>query len=81
VSWGPHSTHEYEVPSSSEPDFSPTPDDFQDISIDFSEKEKPIDIPKSKEVSKPKFGDDIEFAATVAAATESAGFDTSFVID
>lgn len=81
VSWGPHSTHEYEVPSSSEPDFSPTPDDFQDISIDFPEKEKPKDIPKSKEVSKPEFGDDIEFAATVAAATEAAGFDPSFVID
>ena len=77
VSWGPHSTHEYEVPSSSEPEFSPTPEDFQDISIDFSETEKE----KSKDASKPDFGDDIEFAATVAAATEAAGFDPSFVID
>ncbi|KAJ6134384.1 hypothetical protein N7523_000706 [Penicillium sp. IBT 18751x] len=81
VSWGPHSTHEYEVPSSSEPEFSPTPDDFQDISIDFPEKEKSKDLPKSKETSNPDFGDDIEFAATVAAATEAAGFDPSYVID
>ncbi|KAJ5674940.1 uncharacterized protein N7477_004874 [Penicillium maclennaniae] len=81
VSWGPHSTHEYDVPSSSEPEFSPTPDDFQDISIDFPEKEKSKDLPKSKETSNPDFGDDIEFAATVAAATEAAGFDPSFVID
>jgi hypothetical protein len=78
VSWGPHSTHEYEVPSSSEPEFSPTPDDFQDISIDFPET---VGKEKSKDVSKPDYGDDIEFAATVAAATEAAGFDPSYVID
>lgn len=76
VSWGSQQTHEYEVPSSSEPEFSPTPEDWQEFPIESSTKKKSKNV-----TSKPEIGQDIEFAATVAAATEAAGFDPSYVID
>jgi hypothetical protein len=84
VSWGEHSTHEYEVPSSSEQDplehhdISPMEDNTRDFAL------RDLEQPKSKSndvTSKSGYGDDIEFAAIVAAGTEAAGFDPSFVLD
>ncbi|KAJ5234576.1 uncharacterized protein N7469_003744 [Penicillium citrinum] len=77
VSWGEHSTHEYEVPSSSEQDpLSPMEDHPKEISLRDIEKSQSKDTS-----SKSGYGEDIEFAAIVAAGTEAAGFDPSFVID
>lgn len=81
VSWGEHSTHEYEVPSSSEQDpfehdISPMEDTSREIGLDKQDKAKSKDVG-----SKSGYGEDIEFAAIVAAGTEAAGFDPSFVID
>ncbi|KAJ5151053.1 uncharacterized protein N7482_010305 [Penicillium canariense] len=77
VSWGPHETHEYEIPSSSEQDpHSPIEEAARDLSMKQSEKEPPKDLSHMG-----SFGHDIEFAATIAAATEAAGFDPSFVFN
>ncbi|CAG8396302.1 unnamed protein product [Penicillium salamii] len=87
VSWGEHETHEYEIPSSSEQD----PLDYE--SREVSAKDVPLppsevsarDVPlPASEVSqhrdeKSQYGNDIEFAATIAAATAAAGFDPSFI--
>ncbi|CAG7954937.1 unnamed protein product [Penicillium olsonii] len=87
VSWGEHETHEYEVPSCSEQD----PLDYE--SHEVSAKDIPLppsgvsarDVPlPASEVSqnkneKSQYGNDIEFAATIAAATAAAGFDPSFI--
>ncbi|KAJ5178833.1 hypothetical protein N7492_002043 [Penicillium capsulatum] len=77
VSWGEHSTHEYEVPSSSEQeDVSPFEDSPKELSIG------PTEEAKSKEInSKPDFGNDVEFAATIAAGAAAAGFDPSMITD
>ncbi|KAJ5668898.1 hypothetical protein N7462_009968 [Penicillium macrosclerotiorum] len=82
VSWGTPETHEYEVLSSSEQD----PLEQHDISpLEEATKELPMQTSengKSKEISaNPVYGTDIDFAATVAAATQAAGFDPSFVIN
>ena len=77
VSWGEHSTHEYEVPSSSEQeDISPLEDSSKEISMGATGGEKSKDVS-----SKSDFGHDIEFAATIAAATEAAGFDPTVITD
>ncbi|KAJ5102950.1 hypothetical protein N7532_003479 [Penicillium argentinense] len=79
VSWGEHSTHEYEVPSSSDQD--PLEHDISPL----DDKELPMRKPEqsnSRDIgSAPSYGEDIEFAAIVAAGTEAAGFDPSFVIN
>lgn len=80
VSWGEHETHEYEIPSSSEldhdHDISPTETSPKDVPLPTS------DISQAKGVSdKFDYGTDIEFAATIAAATAAAGFDPSLVTD
>lgn len=63
-----HQTKEYDTPSSSE-----------QYSL---EQEAASPKSTSKDVNtKPDYGDDIEFAAAVAAATEAAGFDPSMVTD
>lgn len=81
VSWGEHETHEYEIPPSSEQDplehdISPTNISAKDVPL------PPSEISQAKGVSgKSDYGSDIEFAATVAAATAAAGFDPSLVTD
>ncbi|CRL25186.1 Transcription regulator LuxR, C-terminal [Penicillium camemberti] len=81
VSWGEHETHEYEIPSSSEQD--PLEHDISPIEI--SPKDVPLpasEISQSKDMpSTSEYGDDIEFAATIAAATAAAGFDPSLITD
>lgn len=74
VSWGPHQTHEYEIPSSSEYDpHSPIEEITRDLSMKEPETEKPKD--------KTDFGNDIEFAAIAAASAQAAGFDPSVIIN
>ncbi|CDM26974.1 hypothetical protein CBS147339_3410 [Penicillium roqueforti] len=81
VSWGEHQTHEYEVPSSSEQDplehdISPTEISAKDVPLPASKISQP------KDISGPlQYGADIEFAATIAAATAAAGFDPSLITD
>ncbi|KAJ6124786.1 hypothetical protein N7471_012103 [Penicillium samsonianum] len=81
VSWGEHETHEYEIPSSSEQD--PLEHDISPIEI--SAKDVPLpasDISQSQGISSTsEYGADIEFAATIAAATAAAGFDPSLITD
>ncbi|KAJ5977520.1 hypothetical protein N7501_000862 [Penicillium viridicatum] len=81
VSWGEHETHEYEIPSSSEQD--PLEHDISPIEI--SPKDVPLpasEISQSKGIpSTSEYGADIEFAATIAAATAAAGFDPSLITD
>ncbi|KAJ5591680.1 uncharacterized protein N7459_002049 [Penicillium hispanicum] len=74
VSWGEHSTHEYEVPSSSEHEISPLDESPREFPVVVSGDTTPKDIGRKQDV-----GADIEFAATIAAATEAAGFDPSVV--
>ncbi|OQD89296.1 hypothetical protein PENSOL_c064G01625 [Penicillium solitum] len=81
VSWGEHETHEYEIPSSSEQDplehdISPIEISPKDVPLPASEISQPKGIPSTSE-----YGADIEFAATIAAATAAAGFDPSLVTD
>lgn len=77
VSWGPHQTHEYEIPSSSEYDpHSPIEEITRDLSMKESETEEPKDIR-----DKTDFGNDIEFAAIAAASAQAAGFDPSVIIN
>ncbi|KAJ5485367.1 hypothetical protein N7539_005355 [Penicillium diatomitis] len=77
VSWGPHQTHEYEIPSSSEHDpQSPTEEAFRDL-VTPEQLSGGIDNPHGKS----GFGDDIEFAAIAAAGAQAAGFDPSVVIN
>ncbi|RJE26236.1 Involucrin repeat protein [Aspergillus sclerotialis] len=79
VSWGEHETHEYEAQSTSakrnayQPGVDTRPLD-NDRSNETSAKAAPEQAPGS-------YGEDIEFAATVAAATAAAGFDPSLVTD
>ncbi|CAI7640519.1 unnamed protein product [Penicillium glandicola] len=81
VSWGEHETHEYDIPSSSEQDplehdISPTEISAKDVPLPASE------ITQSKDItSNSQYGTDIEFAATIAAATAAAGFDPSLITD
>lgn len=79
VSWGHDKTHEYEVPSSSEHD----PTDYDISPLDDQTKEFPLTTSEDekKPVDKNDFGDDIEFAAIIAAGTEAAGFDPSVVLN
>ncbi|OQE19745.1 hypothetical protein PENFLA_c018G08917 [Penicillium flavigenum] len=81
VSWGEHETHEYEIPSSSEQDplehdISPTEISAKDVPLPASEISQSKDIPSTSQ-----YGADIEFAATIAAATAAAGFDPSLITD
>lgn len=77
VSWGPHQTHEYEIPSSSEQDpHSPIEEITRDVSMTELEKDQSKDVHE-----KIDFGNDIEFAAIAAAGAQAAGFDPSVVIN
>ncbi|KAJ6051981.1 hypothetical protein N7460_002515 [Penicillium canescens] len=82
VSWGDDKTHEYEIPSSSEKD--PLEHDVSPYE-EVSPKDVPLpvsEISSTREIaSKPEYGNDIEFAATVAAATAAAGFDPAMITD
>ncbi|PLN77132.1 hypothetical protein BDW42DRAFT_188252 [Aspergillus taichungensis] len=72
VSWGEHETHEYEVPSS----------DSDRDSVDYDRVRRRARRERGpKEDSGRGIGEDIAFAATVAAATAAAGFDPSLVTD
>ena len=72
VSWGEHETHEYEVPSS----------DSDRDSVDHDRvRHRARREREPKEDSGKGIGEDIAFAATVAAATAAAGFDPSLVTD
>ncbi|KAJ6172374.1 hypothetical protein N7470_001441 [Penicillium chermesinum] len=83
VSWGYDRTHEYEVPSSSEQDpaeyeVSPFEESPREPSREFSQPNS--DKSQTRDFhNKPSVGADIDFAATVAAATAAAGFDSSVV--
>ncbi|KAJ5438306.1 uncharacterized protein N7458_009304 [Penicillium daleae] len=77
VSWGPHQTHEYEIPSSSEQDpHSPIEEISRDLSMTEVEEEQSKDVRE-----KIDFGNDIEFAAIAAAGAQAAGFDPSVVLN
>jgi hypothetical protein len=82
VSWGDDKTHEYEIPSSSEQD--PLEHDVSPYE-EVSPKDVPLpvsEISSTREIaSKPEYGTDIEFAATIAAATAAAGFDPAMITD
>ena len=80
VSWGHDRTHEYEVPSSSEHE--PTDHDISPLDDPTKEFAMPESEEKSRDISdKPNFGEDIEFAAILAAGTQAAGFDSAVVTD
>ncbi|KAF5859179.1 hypothetical protein ETB97_003229 [Aspergillus alliaceus] len=86
VSWGEHETHEYEVPSTSS-EFDPTDQDVvthqaqvKHIDSEFTGDIPAIPVDSSKGATSDH-GADIEFAATVAAATAAAGFGPSLVSD
>ncbi|KAJ5295247.1 hypothetical protein N7508_010068 [Penicillium antarcticum] len=82
VSWGDDKTHEYEIPSSSEQD--PLEHDISPYE-EVSPKDVPLpvsDVSSTRNIaSKPDYGNDIEFAATIAAATAAAGFDPAMITD
>lgn len=65
VSWGGHETHEYEVPSTSS----------EQDSIDYEIAREP------ESEQRGSIGEDIEFAAALAAGAEIAGFDPAMVTD
>ncbi|THC89532.1 hypothetical protein EYZ11_011021 [Aspergillus tanneri] len=81
VSWGEHELHEYEVPSTS----SEVESVDHDVTDQSKQKEKGKNVREDREISTKNdssaFEHDIEFAATVAAATAAAGFDPSLVTD
>jgi hypothetical protein len=88
VSWGKHETHEYDVPSTSSDLDSADHDFATDREQEDQIGSKPArDLPRTlTEISSSKsatsdYGADIEFAATVAAATAAAGFGPSLVSD
>ncbi|KAJ5329277.1 hypothetical protein N7452_009667 [Penicillium brevicompactum] len=86
VSWGEHETHEYEIPSSSEQD--PLDYDSHEVTArnvplppsEVSARDVPLPASEvSNKNEKSEYGNDIEFAATIAAATAAAGFDPSLI--
>jgi hypothetical protein len=89
VSWGEHKTHEYEIPSSSEQDpldydapDSPTHVPLPPSEVSVSAKDVPLpasEVSQNKNVGGSGYGADIEFAATIAAATAAAGFDPKII--
>ncbi|KAL5335033.1 hypothetical protein BJX70DRAFT_402009 [Aspergillus crustosus] len=84
VSWGEHQTHEYEVPSTSSERSSL---DLNEHQRDFTSEPTVQDTPIGYTYIRPSADDaeesheEIEFAATVAAAAQAAGFDPSLVTD
>lgn len=72
VSWGEHETHEYEAQSTS-----PEHDSFDLDGARELERSKR----DASQAEGAGYGADVEFAATVAAATAAAGFDPSLVTD
>ncbi|KAL4942015.1 hypothetical protein BDV06DRAFT_193231 [Aspergillus oleicola] len=92
VSWGEHQTHEYEVPSTSSERSSI---DFHDAQRDFTFPETSAHDPhrqgysyvsptavEVEDVSQHHGqNQDLEFAATVAAAAQAAGFDPALVTE
>lgn len=95
VTWGDDQTHEYTVISPDEDeDRGPRPNsirekDLVDSSQPPGESVSSTDQEQAKTTSDgtnstnapESFGDDVEFAATLAASAEDAGFDPSIVID
>ncbi|KAE8379482.1 hypothetical protein BDV26DRAFT_291218 [Aspergillus bertholletiae] len=86
VSWGKHETHEYEIPSTS----SEIDSADHDITADRGREKRTDTVPTRKvptiqaDMSKgaaSEYGTDIEFAATVAAATAAVGFNPALVSD
>ena len=93
VSWGDSETHEHTIiapedaPAPFIESFSEEGDEREVVpltSIEASkstQNESPINESRSQGQAQPKFGDDLEFAATLAAGLEDTGFDPSIVID
>lgn len=96
VSWGDDETHEYTVitPRDERERFVQSPDessnrdraevpratDERETSPDRKQQERPPNG-TTQSSGPPAYGDDLEFAATLAASAEDAGFDPSLVID
>ena len=90
VTWGKDETHTYQVVTPLE-----NPDEFTSTStmlhneeedIESSSEESPLDdspiiVERVPRRMPGDFGDDLEFAATVAAGLEDTGFDPAIVID
>ncbi|KAL4889782.1 hypothetical protein BDV59DRAFT_185824 [Aspergillus ambiguus] len=86
VSWGEHELHEYEVPSTSSDHESVDHEAVRDHQRGLRDVSPIEEIPRSNESHSPKntakdFGTDVEFAATIAAATAATGFNPSIVTD
>ena len=96
VAWGDDRTHEYtDIPSSEHPEnpIEPSPEEVrrQSLARDFSDSEsedqmfsaviKEIKPAPNESRSNESYGNDYEFAATLAASAQDAGFDPSIVID
>ncbi|KAL4735736.1 hypothetical protein BDV11DRAFT_195360 [Aspergillus similis] len=84
VSWGEHQTHEYEVPSTSSERSSV---DLHEQQHDFPPKTSAHDDDMGYSYIAPSdahvedVNEDIQFAATVAAAAQAAGFDPALVTE
>lgn len=94
VKWGDNQTHEYTVisPNEDRDEFMEQP--IEKISgtdlVDLSRSTHERGVPRHEvhphngstmKTNSPSYGDDAEFAATLAASAEDAGFDPSIVID
>ncbi|KAL4916924.1 hypothetical protein BDW62DRAFT_185117 [Aspergillus aurantiobrunneus] len=84
VSWGEHQTHEYEVPSTSSERSSIDLNQGQrDFAPETATRDTPIGYSyiAQSDAAVEDPNEEIEFAATVAAAAQAAGFDPSLVTD
>jgi hypothetical protein len=83
VSWGEHQTHEYEVPSTSSERSSLDLDEGRRHFVGEEPRDTPIGYtyiaPSAHETE--DMTEEIEFAATVAAAAQAAGFDPSLITE
>ncbi|KAL3466297.1 hypothetical protein BJX64DRAFT_11957 [Aspergillus heterothallicus] len=83
VSWGEHQTHEYEIPSTSSERSSLDLDEDRRRSVGEEPRDTPIGYtyiaPSAHETE--DMTEEIEFAATVAAAAQAAGFDPSLITE
>ena len=79
VSWGEHETHEYQAQSTS-PEHDAYQPDVNTRQLD-TDRSNETSAKAAPERAPGSYGEDIEFAATVAAATAAAGFDPSLVTD
>ncbi|KAL2872286.1 involucrin repeat protein [Aspergillus lucknowensis] len=83
VSWGEHQTHEYEVPSTSSERSSIDLDERRRFSVGEEVRDAPIGYTYigPSATSTEDVNSEIEFAATVAAAAQAAGFDPSLITE